>query len=93
MKYVFEEYRDKAGTGSEKVFDTEEQALAYANAEWHGMVEADHKSYFTDSAPVFHIYEANLTNEQVSQYNEGDFDGVLGDYWVREVRDYLKDVK
>lgn len=55
MSYVFEEYRDKAGTGTEKKFDNKDQALDYAQREWDHLVEHDKESYRKDPCGAFRV--------------------------------------
>ena len=88
-KYVFEEYRDKAGTGSEKVFDTAEQALAYADKEWDNLVESDKKSYYKDPAGIFRVYEVELTEEQAEQLADDELEVPLSELWTKEIKDFL----
>jgi len=67
-KYIFTEYRDKKGTGSNKFFDTETDAVAYAKKEWGALCEADRKTYFNDSFAWFRV-----------DVGEVDDDGCYGD--------------
>lgn len=73
-KYVFEEYRDKAGIGSERVFDGKEEAVDYALTEWKKLFDSDKKSYLNDANGVFHVFEIEITPEQLKDYNEGYLD-------------------
>ena len=53
--WVVETYRDKAGTGSQKVFGSKQDAIIYAMKEWDALVEADKRSYRTDPAGRFDV--------------------------------------
>lgn len=81
-KYIFEEYRDKAGTGSTKVFQTEKEAAAYAEKEWNSLFESDKESYRNDSVGIFRVYEANLP--------EDEEDAIFSEYETRQIANYLK---
>lgn len=76
-KYVFEEYRDKAGIGSERIFDGKEEAVDYALTEWKKLFDSDKKSYLNDANGVFHVFEIEITPEQLKDYNEGYLDTAL----------------
>ena len=53
IKYVFIEYRDKAGIGSEVMFDDKTQAVEAAEKEWNHLSDKDKKwgsfAEFTES--------------------------------------------
>ncbi len=49
------EYRDSCGTGTERLFDTKEEALATAKDEWHHLAESDKDSYIHDVAGQFWV--------------------------------------
>ena len=83
-KYVFEEYRDKAGIGSEKIFDTKKEATMYAESEWHGMTESDQDSYLHDVNGMFRVYEIEITPEQAE-----DEDLTLSELWTADAWDAL----
>lgn len=83
-KYVFEEYRDKAGIGSEKIFDTKKEAVMYAESEWHNMAGRDQDSYLNDASGIFSVYEIEISQEQAE-----DEDLVLRDLWSADVWDAL----
>lgn len=65
--YVFREYRDKAGIGSEKLFDTKEEAIEYAQKEWNHLSEHDKKNYRNDVAGTFMVGLANMVWEEVGE--------------------------
>ena len=89
-KYVFVEYRDKAGVGSEKLFDTEKQAITYADKEWYSMVASDKNSYIKDSAGEFRVYEVELTAEQAAAYADNDLEVPLSELCSKDIKDYLR---
>lgn len=71
-KYVFEEYRDKGGIGSQKIFDGKDEAVKYAAKEWdENLTTSEKKSYFNDCCGCFYVYEIEITPEQLEEYNEG----------------------
>lgn len=78
-KYIFEEYRDKAGIGSEKVFDEKKDAVKYALNEWKNLFDSDKKSYLNDPNGKFSVYEIEITPEQLEEYNDGDLDIALSE--------------
>ena len=84
-KYVFHEYRDKWGLGSEKVFDNEKEAVKYANDEWNKLFDSGKKSYLNDDCGEFRVYEIEITAEQLEQYNNGELDLPLTEFWKRNV--------
>ena len=84
-KYIFHEYRDKWGLGSEKVFDNEKEAVEYANDEWRKLFDRDKKSYTNDDCGEFRVYEIEITAEQFEKYNNGELDLPLTEFWKRNV--------
>lgn len=81
-KYVFEEYRDKAGIGSEKVFDTKKEAVMFAESEWNSKTRNDQASYLNDANGIFRVYEIEISKEQ-----EEDEDLTLSELWTADVWD------
>lgn len=55
--FVFDEYRDKAGNGSQEYFDSLEEAVDYARKEWEHLADSDKKSYLNDPAGYFMVTE------------------------------------
>lgn len=55
QKWALIEYRDSAGIGSHKVFNSKEEAVKYADEEWYNLVDSDKESYFKDPAPLFYV--------------------------------------
>ena len=84
-KYVFHEYREKWGLGSEEVFDSEEDAVKYANDEWNKMCDSDKKTYLNDDCGEFRVYEIEITAEQFEQYNNEELELPLTEFWKRNV--------
>lgn len=74
-KYIFEEYRDKAGSGSEHLFDTKNEAVDFAQIKWEKLTSGDKKSYLTDSFAIFRVYEVDANLEQIKDF--ADPDGIL----------------
>lgn len=90
IKYVFVEYRDKAGIGSEVMFDDKTQAVEAAEKEWNHLSDKDKKSYLKDTAGVFTVLEVELTKEQVEQYFEGELDTAITEFEKEVVVDMLR---
>ncbi len=55
--FVFDEYRDRAGSGSQEYFDSLEEAINYARKEWEHLADSDKKSYLNDPAGYFMVTE------------------------------------
>ena len=84
-KYVFIEYRDSFGTGSEKIFDSEKDAVKYANDEWSKMCDSDKKTYLNDDCGEFRVYEIEITSEKFEQYNNEELELPITEFWKRDV--------
>lgn len=87
-RYVFEEYRDKLGTGTERVFEkavTKETAVEAAKAEWNALDDRDKKSYQQDPAGMFRVFEIKITPKQMEQYEDGKLDETLEELETREI--------
>lgn len=52
-KWVFYEYRDGGGIGSTECFDTQEEAVEHAKAEWDRLCAADKQRYINDPAGMY----------------------------------------
>lgn len=90
IKYVFIEYRDKAGIGSEAIFDDKTEAVKAAEKEWNHLSDKDRKSYLKDAAGMFTVLEVELTKEQVEQYLEGELDTAITEFEKEVVVDMLR---
>lgn len=55
--FVFDEYRDKAGVGSQQFFDNLEEAVDYARKQWEHLAKSDKESYMKDPAGFFMVTE------------------------------------
>ena len=55
--FVFDEYRDKAGNGSQEYFDSLEEAINCAKKEWEHLAKSDKESYMKDPAGFFMVTE------------------------------------
>ena len=55
--FVFDEYRDRAGVGSQEYFDNPNEAIDYARKEWEHLADSDKKSYLNDPAGCFMVTE------------------------------------
>ena len=66
--FVFGEYRDKAGSGSQEYFDSLEEAIDYARKEWEHLADSDKKSYLKDSAGHFMVTENEVIEEEGDYY-------------------------
>ena len=87
--YVFHEYRDKAGIGSEATFTTMDEAIRYADNTWLSLAESDRQSYVKDSCGNFCVYRAELTPDELTAYTEGTADFTLEEKMVQYVKHYL----
>lgn len=67
-KYLFTEYRDAMGTGSEKMYNSKEEAVNEAIKAWAALSEADKKSYIKDAAGTYRVDEIEITAEQFELY-------------------------
>lgn len=67
-KYLFVEYRDAMGMGSEKVYNGKEEAVNEAVKAWNLLSEADKKSYTKDAAGTYRVDEIEITAEQFELY-------------------------
>ena len=64
--YVFEEYRDSAGTCTEKIFNNKEQAVKYARKKWDRLSLDDKVSYTSDilnGCGWFMVYRADIPDD------------------------------
>lgn len=67
-KYLFTEYRDAMGTGSEKMYNSKEEAVNEAIKAWDALSETDKKSYAKDAAGTYRVDEIEITAEQFELY-------------------------
>lgn len=88
-KYVFEEYRDAVGVGSEKIFNTKEIALGFAIEEWKHLFERDKASYRKDEFSCFRVFEIEITPEQLAAYENDCLDIALSELETEEVYNAL----
>lgn len=58
--WVFEEYRDSRGIGSQKMFASKDEAIACAAEHWRTLSAPDEKSYVEDPAGIFGVYLYNV---------------------------------
>ena len=63
--YSFNEYSDKGGIGTERIFKTKSEALKEAEAEWDHLSERDKDSYRQDPAAFFGVEEVSLEWDDV----------------------------
>lgn len=84
-RYVFEEYRDKWGAGSEKVFENKKAAVEFAKEEWESLTKKDKDSYQQDPAGMFRVFEIKITPKQMEQYEDGELDETLEELETREI--------
>ena len=63
-KYVFSEYDEAGGIGSEKIFKTEAEAVKVAEEEWYRMCHADKKRYLSNPISEFRVFEIEIENEE-----------------------------
>lgn len=55
MAYVFHEYRDEWGRGSERIFNDRLEALNYGREEWDKLTDSDKRSYIEDPCGEFSV--------------------------------------
>jgi hypothetical protein len=67
-KYLFVEYRDAMGTGSEKLYANKSEAITAAAKAWDTLSEADRNSYKKDPAGTYRVDEIDITAEQFELY-------------------------
>lgn len=84
-KYVFKEYRNCFGIGSEKIFATKKEAISYADSEWFRLARADKESYIDDVSGTFSVYEIEITPGQLAEYENGDADFTLPELWTADI--------
>ena len=66
--FVFKEYRDSKGCGSEVYFDNSEDAIHYAINEWNHLAKTDKQSYLKDTYSYFTVTENNIFLDEDSEY-------------------------
>lgn len=66
--FVFDEYRDRAGSGSQEYFDSLEEAIAYAKKAWEHLAKSDKQSYSKDPAGHFMVTENEIIEEEGYYY-------------------------
>lgn len=87
--YVFDEYRDKSGTGSYK-YDTDlERLLEEAQAHWNHLSEGDKDSYKKDTSGQFRVYEIELEDEEWEELNDSEGELIASEFWTRDIWDAL----
>lgn len=91
-RWIIEEYRDKAGVGSTRVFDNQHEALETAMNEWDALSDKDKKSYGTDPAGMFRLFRISIPPQKLEQYEDGELDGTLADYETGEIWNALQEV-
>lgn len=62
--FVFNEYRDRTGSGSQEYFDNPKEAINYAKKEWEHLADSDKKSYLKDPAGFFMVTKNTVTKEE-----------------------------
>lgn len=67
-KYLFVEYRDAMGTGSEKLYNSKEEAATEAAKAWDTLSETDKNSYRKDPAGTYRVDEIEINTEQLELY-------------------------
>lgn len=79
-QYVFEIYRDKGGIGEERLFNSKEAAVEYASREWAKLTAPEKKM-----TNICHVYEVEISPEDLIAYNEGDLELSLADLWSADI--------
>ena len=67
-KYLFTEFRDARGTGSEKLYNSKEEAVTEAAKAWDTLSETDKSSYRKDPASTYRVDVIEITAEQLELY-------------------------
>lgn len=65
--WVFQEYRDKAGVGSSKIFKNKHEAIEYAQGEWRHLNDRDRKSYKDDACGEFIVAEMPVSWDEEAE--------------------------
>lgn len=81
-RYVFEEYRNSIGAGSEEVYDQKDEALKFAEEHWNHLSESDKDSYRKDRCGIFLVYEIDIPAEELSE--------PLSEYATEYIKDWLE---
>lgn len=91
-KYVFDECI--GDVGSEKVFDTESEAVEFAKRIWDGLSDSKKERYLKNDMfipfNVFRVYEIEISDEQLKEYEAGELGLVIGVFWTRDILDMIK---
>lgn len=66
--FVFNEYRDRASSGSQEYFDSLEEAINCAKKEWEHLAKSDKESYMKDPAGFFMVTENEVIEEEGDYY-------------------------
>lgn len=92
--FVFGEYRDSKGCGSEVYFDNSEDAIHYAINEWNHLAKTDKQSYLKDTYSYFTVTENNIfLDEDGEYYPENEEINVFWDVFSYEKIGYLEEEK
>lgn len=89
-RYVFEEYRDKKGVGSDKIFVSPEDAIIFAKKSWNVLTKSDQESYCNDPSGRFHAYEIKITGRDLGKHLEGSSDINLSERTSIDLWNYTK---
>ena len=84
-KYVFEEYSDRKGIGTLKMFDSKKEAVEYAKESWNRLVKSD-----KEKIDKYHVYEVEMTDEQLADYENGTEEFIFDDLWTADVWDVMQ---
>lgn len=68
-KIVFVFSENNGNTGEEKLFDSKEKAVDYADGMWNHLTEREKRVYDTSEA-WYRVYEVELTPEQLEEYED-----------------------
>ena len=88
-KYVFSECRDSRGIGEDEMFTTEKEAVEKADGDWNHLSRHDQKAYENDSNAQYWVFEIEITEEELKQYEEGELDTPLTELWTRTVKEWV----
>lgn len=80
--WVFNEYRDKAGTGHFELFADEHEAVIAAQDFWDNLGAVDRRKYITDAAADFSVGLYRLEYDEVGEEYLPDFGaGAIARRW------------
>lgn len=77
--FVFNEYRDRTGSGSQEYFDNPREAIGYAKRAWRYLAKSDKESYLNDPAGHFIVTENKVVGVEGDYFPDFELLDVLWD--------------